>query len=247
MYDTPGVGSQSFERRNVLHDIHRFKLLFDLYPMPRCRVGRWLTCAVRGLQKRFSSSSDSFRTGPASRILPLHAGPVVPERAPRPVLLFHGTPGLDQEGYLCDNLRAPSFAKDSFIMMPTKDSRPLRVLVADDMPDARDSLHLLLSLWGHDVCEAADGAVALQRAQAFQPDVAILDLAMPHVDGLQVARQVRHLRGLDSICLIAVTGHADEANHKKATAAGFDYVLVKPCHPEELARILGACKAAVLA
>src|SRR5262245_47123926 len=89
-------------------------------------------------------------------------------------------------------------------MTPT---RPLRVLVVEDNDDGRDMLRLLLELWGYEVEEAADGVAGVQKAQEFRPHAALLDLGLPLMDGLQVARELRAMFG-EGILLVAVTGLA---------------------------------------
>jgi two-component system CheB/CheR fusion protein len=106
--------------------------------------------------------------------------------------------------------------------------RRLRVLVADDCPDARASLRMVLILLGHEVTEAGDGASALEAARATRPHVALLDLAMPRGNGLEVARQVRQDPSLHGILLVAVTGYSQEEVVAQALAAGFDRHFLKP-------------------
>ena len=120
-------------------------------------------------------------------------------------------------------------------------SGPLRILVVEDLDDARDSLVLLLSLWGHDTFATSDGAEALRLAAEHLPKVILLDLAMPGLSGLEVARRVRALPALKGVCLIATTGYGDPESQADARAAGFDHVLVKPFDPHELERLLCAC------
>ena len=120
-------------------------------------------------------------------------------------------------------------------------NEPLRVLVVEDRADNRDSLVLLLRLWGHEPLAAADGEEALRLAAEHAPRVAILDLGLPRIDGLQVAARLRQAPELKGICLIATTGHAGAQTAARALAAGFDYVLIKPFDPTELERLLCAC------
>ncbi len=115
----------------------------------------------------------------------------------------------------------------------------LRVLVADDDRDTIDSLSLLVKRWGHDVWEAHDGAEALRLAFAFQPDVVLLDLAMPGVTGYDVARRLRELRRFEDTLLVAITGYADEAHRLMAQASGFDQFLEKPAEPSAVEELLG--------
>jgi CheY-like chemotaxis protein len=107
-------------------------------------------------------------------------------------------------------------------------SRRLRVLVADDDPDARASLRLVLTLLGHEVTEAGDGAAALDAARAARPHLALLDLAMPRGNGLEVARQLREDPSLQGTWLVAVTGYGQEEVVAQVLAAGFDRHFLKP-------------------
>jgi DNA-binding response OmpR family regulator len=114
----------------------------------------------------------------------------------------------------------------------------LHVLVVDDNRDAADSLCVLLRLWGHDCRAAYDGAAGLDLAAAYRPECLILDIAMPHLDGYDLARQVRHQPGLETSKLIALTAFSDEGHVRRAHEAGFDYYLTKPADATELEGLL---------
>ena len=116
--------------------------------------------------------------------------------------------------------------------------RLLRVLVVDDDRDTTDSLCMLVQLWGHDVRPAYDGATALTIAAAYQPDVVLLDLAMPTMHGSQVARQLRRQPRFKSTLLVAVTGYTDEAHRLSTEDAGFDLFLIKPVEPSTLEELM---------
>ena len=113
----------------------------------------------------------------------------------------------------------------------------------DDDRDTRDSFALLLSLWGHDVRTAADGASALATAADFQPDVILLDIALPGLDGWEVARR---LRGLTRAALIGVTGFGRDVDRERARRDGWDHFLLKPVEPAKLQRLLEIMAAACL-
>jgi CheY-like chemotaxis protein len=117
--------------------------------------------------------------------------------------------------------------------------RPCRLVIADDNPDSADSLSLLMQMEGHEVTVVSDGISALSAIQTGHPDVALLDIGLPGVDGYEVARRVRQ-QHLVTITLIAVTGWGQAADKAKATEAGFDYHFTKPVEPEEIARLLNA-------
>jgi CheY-like chemotaxis protein len=118
----------------------------------------------------------------------------------------------------------------------------LRVLVADDNADGAESLALLLRMRGHDLRVATDGPAALCEAEAGQPDVVILDLGLPGLDGYEVARRLRQ-RELEAPrreppLLIAVTDHRDDETRRRATLAGIDLHLPRPVNHDLLQDIL---------
>ncbi|WP_445661322.1 PAS domain S-box protein [Azohydromonas aeria] len=115
---------------------------------------------------------------------------------------------------------------------------PRRVLVVDDHRDAAESLALLLRMSGHDVEVAQDGPMALRTAAAFRPNVVLLDIGLPGMDGYELARRIRELPKLGGVRLIAVTGHGQQADRQAAAAAGLHSFITKPVEPEELARLL---------
>jgi CheY-like chemotaxis protein len=122
---------------------------------------------------------------------------------------------------------------------------PLKVLIVEDNRDARTTLRMLLTLaHGHDVIEADDGAAALQIALDERPDVALIDLGLPGLDGLEVARRIRAVRGRDEIYLVALTGYGEQEDRRRAEAAGFDVHFVKPVDISALAKLLGEVAAA---
>jgi CheY-like chemotaxis protein len=118
------------------------------------------------------------------------------------------------------------------------DRRLLRVLVADDNRDMADSLCMLMKMWGHESWPAYDGATALELASAHQPDVLMVDLAMPTLDGYQLARQLRQHPVLKGALLIALTGYTDEAHRRLSEEAGFDHYLIKPAEPQRVEALL---------
>jgi CheY-like chemotaxis protein len=110
-------------------------------------------------------------------------------------------------------------------------------LVVDDNRDAADTLTKLVKAWGYDV-QAAYDASAIDLVSTIEPDVILLDIAMPKVDGIRVARAIRELRNDDKILLIAVTGYHDEARRTLATEAGVDHYLIKPVDPSVIQKLL---------
>jgi signal transduction histidine kinase/CheY-like chemotaxis protein len=111
-----------------------------------------------------------------------------------------------------------------------------RVLVADDNEDAAEMLRAVLELDGHVVQLARDGVSALDRIAAFGPDVALLDIGMPGLDGYEVARRVR--AGGRPIFLVAITGWGQDGDRQRARDAGFDAHLTKPADPDAIRRLL---------
>ena len=109
--------------------------------------------------------------------------------------------------------------------------RPLRVLIVDNNSDAANTLGELVRLWGNDAWPAYGGATGLATALATRPDVVLLDIAMPGIDGCQLAAQLRQGAGPKDCLLIAVTGLGDEKNRRRCQEAGIDLLLVKPVEP----------------
>ena len=120
---------------------------------------------------------------------------------------------------------------------PAVSPRPRRVLVADDNADALDSLALLLSMQGHEVHTARCGAEALAAAHRLHPDVAVLDIGMPDLNGYEVASQIRREPWGRDIMLIALTGWGQGDDRARAHAAGFDRHCTKPVDPAVLQRM----------
>jgi CheY-like chemotaxis protein len=114
------------------------------------------------------------------------------------------------------------------------------VLVVDDNIDAATTLDLLLKSLGHETCVAHDGAQALRLALEFRPDVVLLDIGMPGLNGYDVARRLRALKHERPLRIIAITGWDQEAERSKALEAGFDVHLVKPVDPNLLTRVIEA-------
>jgi CheY-like chemotaxis protein len=116
--------------------------------------------------------------------------------------------------------------------------KPLRILIVEDNPDGRQTLRTLLELLGHQVESAADGLEGVEKAQAWRPDVALVDIGLPRLNGYEVARRLRGTFG-QRIFLVAHTGYGQPHDRKQGQAAGFDLYLVKPLNLEELCRWLG--------
>jgi CheY-like chemotaxis protein len=113
-----------------------------------------------------------------------------------------------------------------------------RILIVEDNHDAREMLRTMLELWHHIVREAADGPSAIEVALQFKPDIAIVDVGLPGLDGYEVARHLRASAGAQGLRLIALTGYGLSTDAERAREAGFDAHLVKPVHPDRLLEIL---------
>ncbi|MGC1456734.1 MAG: response regulator [Steroidobacteraceae bacterium] len=113
-----------------------------------------------------------------------------------------------------------------------------RILVADDNPDARESLATLLSLNGHEVFRAQDGSDAWLSAERHRPDVALLDIGMPYANGYEVARRIRGEPWGRTMVLVALTGWGQESDRRRSHEAGFDSHLTKPVDPQVLDELL---------
>ena len=109
-----------------------------------------------------------------------------------------------------------------------------RILVVDDNRDAAEATKVLLELGGHEVKMVGDGAEALACAPVFAPDVVLLDIGLPQMDGYQVAKRLRTLAETRASCLIALTGYGQPADRERARDAGFDHHLTKPADPDAL-------------
>ena len=113
-----------------------------------------------------------------------------------------------------------------------------RILIADDNNDALESLATLLELGGHEVYTAGNGALALEAAERNQPDVALLDIGMPILDGYEVARRIRAQPWGQRITLVALTGWGQDSDRRHSREAGFDSHLVKPLDLDKLIELL---------
>ncbi len=116
--------------------------------------------------------------------------------------------------------------------------QPLRVMVADDNVDSADSLTLLLQIQGYDVRAAHGGVEALELAEAFKPQVAILDIGMPGMNGYEVARQLRTREWAAGMILVAATGGGQDQDKRLASEAGFDVHMTKPVDLDALQNVL---------
>jgi signal transduction histidine kinase/CheY-like chemotaxis protein len=120
------------------------------------------------------------------------------------------------------------------------DGGRMQVLVVDDNHDAADSLAALLELDGFDVRTVYDGVAAIAAVETRAPDMIIMDLGMPGMDGYETARAIRRTAGADRILLLALTGWGQSDARRRTMEAGFDHHLVKPVELEQIIRLAGA-------
>ena len=114
-----------------------------------------------------------------------------------------------------------------------------RVLVAEDMPDAAEMMRLMVECMGHEVRVAADGVQAVALAEEFHPQIALLDIGMPRMDGFEAARHIRTALGR-RVLLVALTGWGQEEDQRRSYSAGFDVHLTKPADPAILESLIAS-------
>jgi len=121
---------------------------------------------------------------------------------------------------------------------PLVEPRRRRIVVIEDNPDIRETLRMLLSMWGHEVAMAADGRSGVDRVLEERPDVALIDVGLPGMNGYDVARTIRGTMRDGEIRLVAMTGYGQPSDRELAMQAGFDTHLLKPISPTVLQRLL---------
>jgi CheY-like chemotaxis protein len=113
-----------------------------------------------------------------------------------------------------------------------------RVLIVDDNDDLAEAMSKVLTIWGFHTATASDGRRALEKARTFQPEVIVLDIGLPDMDGYEVASTLREETDIATPHIIAMSANSPETRSPRARAAGFDHFLVKPIDPEVLLRAL---------
>jgi CheY-like chemotaxis protein len=132
------------------------------------------------------------------------------------------------------------------VVMPDRNGHtPIRVLVVDDHPDAAASLAMLLRFWGYDTRTSHTGPDAVRLAGEFLPQIVLLDIGLPQMDGYQVARVLRTHSQLKRSLLVAITGFVQEADRRRCEDAGFDLYLPKPVESEQLRELLREASVAI--
>jgi CheY-like chemotaxis protein len=117
-------------------------------------------------------------------------------------------------------------------------ARPRRVLLVEDSADAREMLRMMLERAGHIVYAAADGARGVELVNVVRPDVGIIDIGLPVMDGYEVAKRIREEPHGRHMLLLALTGYGAADDVKRSVERGFDYHLVKPVDPDRLTRLI---------
>jgi CheY-like chemotaxis protein len=129
-------------------------------------------------------------------------------------------------------------AETAGVLLDSPMDKKLRILVADPYKDTVDSYCLLINLWGHRVLSARDGQAALDAAMSFAPDVVLMELALPGLDGCAVARRLAESFAPRVPLLVAITGHGADIDRRRAHAAGFRYYFLKPVDLDVLRTLL---------
>jgi len=119
-----------------------------------------------------------------------------------------------------------------------RDRHGLRVLVVEDNVDAAEGLMMLLEVFGHRARVACDGPSALEAARAEVPDLMLVDIGLPGIDGYEVARRARQVPELRDVPLVALTGYGQDEDRRRALEAGFDHHLTKPVDPARLRKLV---------
>jgi CheY-like chemotaxis protein len=117
------------------------------------------------------------------------------------------------------------------------------ILIADDNRDSADSLAMYLTIKGHDTNTVYDGEQAVAAAEAIRPDVVLLDIGMPKLDGYEVCRRIREQPWGRGTLIVALTGWGQKQDEGRTAAAGFDRHMVKPVEPAALTSLLAALPA----
>lgn len=182
------------------------------------RVFDLFTQAERSLDR--SQGGSGIGLALVQRLVELHGGKVAVAS-----VLGHGSEFV---------VRLPMVltAEQRSPLLPVEKAKPaepsLRVLVVDDNVDLAETLTLLLEASGHEVRMAHDGPTALETALSYRPNVVLLDLGLPGLDGFEVAKRLRQQPLFEKIVLVAMTGYGQEADRRRSLDAGFDHHLVKP-------------------
>jgi CheY-like chemotaxis protein len=119
--------------------------------------------------------------------------------------------------------------------------RKPRILIAEDFDETRVALKLMLKLAGFDALEAENGQQAVEMILRENPDLVLMDITLPVIDGLRATREIRSREGLQSLPIIILSAHDDEEVRRQALAAGGTTYINKPIEFEELKKLIGSC------
>jgi signal transduction histidine kinase len=170
----------------------------------------------------------------ARSLVELHGGSIIADSA---------GPGQGSEFTIRIPAPETSPMKTAGISKTNEDLTGIRVLVVDDNQDAADSIGLLIGDFGAEVRVAYDGVGALAALKDFDPSLVLLDIGLPDLNGYEVCRQIRGIKG-GTVSVVAVTGWGQDADRSRALEAGFDAHLTKPVDPDRLAALAAATRAA---
>ena len=220
---------------NALKFTHKGGVTISVRPSPRRTLGLALGRRHRHRHRGGRSGAD-LRRLPAARQL---ADARVRRHRPRPVDLPPAgadarRPDYDRQ-HSGKGIDLHAGAADPETPMSVRGARPL-VLLVDDYPDAREMYSEYLRFSGFDVVEAGNGMEALQRAADSAPDVILMDLSLPVMDGWEATRRLKADRDTTRIPIVALTGHALAGISEGARKAGCDAFVTKPCLPEDLVK-----------
>jgi signal transduction histidine kinase len=160
------------------------------------------------------------------------------------------SPGLGQGSEFIVRLpalpacEAPNRASVSQVTREQPAGSARRVLVVDDNGGAAESTAMLLRIWGHEVRTVHDGRSALQAVLDFHPEIVLLDIGLPGMNGYEVAKQLRAQKAFKSLVLAAMTGYGQDDDRRRSKEAGFDFHLTKPLEPEVLEAFIATRQAA---
>lgn len=123
---------------------------------------------------------------------------------------------------------------------PDEDATALRILIVDDNRDGADSMAMMLKMMGHQISTAYDGEDAVETAARVAPDVILLDIGLPKLNGYEACRRIRSTRAGKDMVIIAQTGWGQEEDRQRTRDAGFDHHLVKPVEAQDLLKLLAS-------
>ncbi|HEV3006080.1 MAG TPA: PAS domain-containing protein, partial [Pirellulales bacterium] len=214
------------------HRLHIFEMFSQVAPaLERSQGGLGIGLAlVRGLVELHGGCVEARSAGPGRGSEFIVALPLV-DSGGRQRDSFGGTSAEAPE---------PALQRQAGGGERSHTGRKCRVLAADDLRDSVDSLAVMLRLMGHEFQTAYDGLEAVQAAAAFRPDVVLLDIGMPKMNGYEAARHIREQAWGKDMLLVALTGWGQEEDKRRAAEAGFDHHLTKPVDLEALQKLLAA-------